>query len=398
MATADLFGFALSGLIGNPDLVLSARVGDVGNAPAVRRPRDGAVIRSRAVGEVAGRALFRRHGENVPTGYKDRAFALRRNAESAHVVGHRHAPRPLPQPVVQHGDDQRGIAAVVDIEDVELAVEFVDNPALVIGARPTNVPQIGFRDLLDRPATRIKRIEIEAVVAVGGKVDLVADPHWISLGADRMGYGLDFVARQIEDEEVLSPAALIALPMAEVSEERRVDHLRSIGREVGGAGVGHRQGFWQSAGERHRVDLCFHAAPSVTKRAEKHLLAIRGPAIDLVVVAPARRQRPNCGVPGQSRRFATGGRHHIDLLVTVVLTGERNPFAIRREPAEQLLTRMRGEPASRPAIGRCQPQITAVAEDHLVSMNIRETQQPGPFLGLDTGSNKQEAQNTSQYT
>ena len=77
MAAANFRGLALARLIGDPDLVLSAGIGDVGDALAVGRPGGGAIVRPRAASEVAGRALFDRHGEDLAAGCHDRPFTLR---------------------------------------------------------------------------------------------------------------------------------------------------------------------------------------------------------------------------------------------------------------------------------------------------------------------------------
>ena len=213
-----------------------------------------------------------------------------------------------------------------------------------------------------------------------------------------MGYGLDLVAGEIEDEEILRPTALVALPVAEVAEERRVHHLRYRRAR------NRRRRSWASAAPLAArrcaapCRACFHRAARIPQRAEEHLFAIRGPAVDLVVVAPARRQRAHRRVPGEPGRLSTGRRHHVDLLVTVVLTGEGDPLAIRRELAEQLLTRMCGQPAGHSAVGGRHPQVTAIAEDHLVPMDIREPQEPGSFLGLDAGGRQQKAQKASDHS
>jgi hypothetical protein len=65
----------------------------------------------------------------------------------------------------------------------------------------------------------------------------------------------------------------------------------------------------------------------------------------------------------------------IDLFVSVILAGERDPLAVRRELAEHLDAWMSREPCGRPARGRRGPQITAVGKDNFVAANVGEAQQ-----------------------
>ena len=67
VALADLPGLRFAGLVDDPDLVLTARI---------------AVVCPRAAGEVAGRALFNRHREDLAAGDEDCALTLRRDVEA----------------------------------------------------------------------------------------------------------------------------------------------------------------------------------------------------------------------------------------------------------------------------------------------------------------------------
>ncbi len=101
----------------------------------------------------------------------------------------------------------------------------------------------------------VEGVEVELAVPVGREVDGVADPHRVALGAHVRGDLVALVGREVEGVEVLRPAAFVALPVAEVAEERRIDHLLAVRREVAGAGVGHRQllGRPPAAGTRKRL-------------------------------------------------------------------------------------------------------------------------------------------------
>src|SRR5580658_2658234 len=106
-------------------------------------------------------------------------------------------------------------------------------------------------------------------------------------------------------------------------------------------------------------------------------MAVVAPAVDLIVVAPARRQRALRRIERQLLGFAAIRRHHVDLLIAVVLPGERDPFAVRRELGEQLYARMRSEPRGRASRRVDQPQIAAVSEYDAVVMYIRKAKDLG---------------------
>ena len=263
------------------------------------------------------------------------------------------------------------------VEDVQLAVQLVDDLAVRVGARPADVPLRAPGELGGGAARHVQGVEVERAGAVRVEIDLVADPHRIALGARGPGDLADLAAREVEDPEVLSPASLIALPGAEVAGEGGVDHLLAVRREVGAAALRHRQRLGETAGHRHRVDPAAGVLPAVAQRAEDDRLAVRRPPVDLVVVPPPWGQGAAGRVEGELLRHAAGRRHHVDLLVAVVLPGEGDPLAVRRELGEQLEPRMRRDPARRPPLGRRRPQIAGVGEHDLVLVDVREAEQLG---------------------
>ena len=70
-------------------------------------------------------------------------------------------------------------------------------------------------------------------------------------------------------------------------------------------------------------------------RTEQHTFAVIRPSIYLVVVSPSRRERPARGIVRQLFRFAARTRHHVHLLVSVVLAGKCKPLAVRRKLCKQ---------------------------------------------------------------
>ena len=93
------------------------------------------------------------------------------------------------------------------------------------------------------------------------------------------------------------------------------------------------------------------------------MLAVARPAEDLMVVAPARRQRPACRIPRELLRHAAGRRDDVHLFVAVVLAGECDPLPVGREPREQLETGVRRE--TRRGAARCSEPTTDRPRDRM---------------------------------
>ena len=125
--------------------------------------------------------------------------------------------------------------------------------------------------------------------------------------------------------------------------------------------------------------------PAVAQAAEQDPLPIGRPAIDLVVVAPALGEGTPRRIEGELLGHAAGHRHHVDLFVSVILPGEGDGLPVGGELGEQLEPRMGREPSRRAAGDRCEPEIAAVGEDHLVPVDVGEAEEFG--LG-DCGRDK----------
>ena len=106
-------------------------------------------------------------------------------------------------------------------------------------------------------------------------------------------------------------------------------------------------------------------------------MAVVRPTVNLVVIAPARRQRTLRRIESQLFGLAAIRGHDVDLLIAVVLAGEGDPLAIRRELREQLDTGVRGEARGRAARRAGQPQVPAVGEYDAVIVDVRKTQKLG---------------------
>jgi len=178
------------------------------------------------------------------------------------------------------------------------------------------------------------------------------------------------VGFQIENVKLLSPAAGIALPGAEIAEKRGVDDLRGIGREVAGAGLGHGESLREPAVDRDGVEAIVAEIEMFAQGAKHDGLAVGSPTVDLIVVAPARSEGAARGIKGELLGNAAGYGDDVDLLVAIVLAGEGDPFAVGRELGENFDPGMRGEAGSEAARGGGQPEIACVSENDFVAVDI----------------------------
>ena len=374
-AAGELLRLAGAVLRDQVDLVLAARVRDVRDAAAVGRPARPLVVRAGAAGEVARRAVLDRGREHVAARHEEGPLPLRAELRVLDEVGRRDARRPHGEPVVRHRDRDGARRALVDRVDLQLAVQLVDDAAGAVVARPADVPRLAVGELRRLARGEVVAVEVERAAAVRREVDGVADPHRVPVGAPVIGHALDRVRLAVEDVELLRPAALVALPRPEVAKQRRVDDARPVGREVPGPGLRHRERHGQSPVGRRQEQPAVRQVGAVAQRPEQDRLPVRRPVVDLVVVAPARRERAAGRIVRDLPRHAPGGGNDVDLLVAVVLAGERDARAVGREPGKQLQPGMGRQPRGQPAGGRGQPQIAAVAEYHPLAMDVREAQQ-----------------------
>ena len=357
------------------DLVLARRVRHVRDAAAVRRPARPLVVRRRAARQVARRSVLDRRGEDVAARDEQRPLPLRTQLRVLDQAGGGDPRRTHREAVVRHRDGDRTRRPPVDGVDLQLAVQLVDDPVRAVVARPADVPGVAVGELLRLARAEVVAVEVERSGPVGGEVDGVADPHRVAVGAPVIGDPLHGVRLAVEDVQLLRPASLVPLPGPEVAEQRRVDDAFPVGRQIPGARLRHRQRNRQPAVHRRQEQPAVGQVGAVPERPEEHRPAVRRPVVDLVVVAPPRRERPARRVVGELPRHAAGGGDHVDLLVAVVLPGERDARPVGREPREELQPGMRRQPDRRPAVGRRRPEVAGVAEDHPVAVDVRKAEQ-----------------------
>ena len=324
-----------------------------------------------------------RGGENVAARHEERPLAPRTQVRALQQVRRRHPRWAHRQAVVRHRDGDGPRRPVVDAVNPQLAVQLVDDTVGAVVARPAHVPRIAVGELRRLARGEVVAVQVQRAVPVRGEVDGVADPHRVAVGAPMRRHPFDHVRLAVEDVELLRPAPLVPLPGPEVAEQRtsrgtpegRVDHARPVRRQIPRAGLRHRQRNRQPPVGRRQEQPAVGKIRAVTERPEQDRLPVGRPVIDLVVVAPARRQRTARRIVRELPGHAAGRRDDVHLLVTVVLPGEGDARPVGGEPRKQLQPGMGGQAGRQPPFRRCQPEVAGVAEHHPTAVDVRETKQ-----------------------
>ena len=87
-------------------------------------------------------------------------------------------------------------------------------------------------------------------------------------------------------------------------------------------------------------------------------------------------------------RFAADRGDDVDLFITVVLPGERDPLPVGRKLGKDFLPSMSRKSHRRPARSRRPPKIAGMAENHLVLMDVRKPQQLGLSIAGAAGQQR----------
>ena len=272
------------------------------------------------------------------------------------------------------------------IVNVQFAVQFVHDAPLGVRSRPAHVPSLLARDPLRLLGTGVVPIQIQDAVPIRNEVHIVPDPHRVAVRANVIRDLFRPVAVEVKEIQVLSPTALIALPSPEVAKQRRVGHALAIRRDGARTRFGNRQGGRQATLHRNGVQFPGTRLPVVPGGPEQHPFPVRSPSVDMVVVAPAGRERPARRIVGQLPRLTALRRDHIDLLVAVVLAGERDPPPGRIEFREELEAGVGGEANRAPALIRNGPNVARMDEDDPIALDVRKSQK----LGLGTSGQRQQ--------
>ncbi len=184
----------------------------------------------------------------------------------------------------------------------------------------------------------------------------------------------ELLRREIVGIDLLRKAAVVPLPGAEIAEDAVVgDRLavRAVGHQTAAV---ERQKLRQAALNRHREQSPIPGVPGHAAREEDDVLRIRRPGHDHVVWTPARRRTfDRIGMEGEAPRRAAACGHDVDVLIALVVTGERNGAAVGREARHQVVARVRGQATGRAAPSPHLPEIAVCLEDDRAAMQRRKT-------------------------
>ena len=300
--------------------------------------------------EVPRRPFLGWHGEDVSPRAEDRPAPLRAERVALDVASRRNAAR-APRDSVAGNFDRNTVGLPGwHVVNAQFAVQFVYDAPVGVRSGPPDVPSLLARDPLGFLGAGVVPIQVQDAVTIRNEVDGVSDPHGVAVRANVIGDLFRPIAVEVEQIQVLSPTALIALPRPEVAEQRRIGHALAVRRNGTRSRFGNRQSGRQTAFHRHGIQFSRTRLPIVPGGPEQHPIPVGSPAVDVVVVAPAGRERPSRRIVGQLPRFTALRGDDIDLLVAVVLAGERDPPPCRIEFREEFETGMRGEASRAPAL------------------------------------------------
>ena len=212
-------------------------------------------------------------------------------------------------------------------------------------------------------------------IAIRVVVDRISYPHRVPRRARAFGNRFRFVRLQIEDVESVCFTSAVTLFRTEVARLWRVNHACSVGRVITRACFRHRQSLGWSTIDRHRVKPRDWQRPGISLRFENDALAVLRPAINLIVPTPPWSERPLCRIKSKLPRHPARRRNDVDLLVAIVLTGERDPFPVWRKLRENFHTGMGSQTNCRAAVRRRRPNVAAVSKGYAVAVDVGETEQ-----------------------
>ncbi len=213
----------------NVNLFLAAAVADEGDLLAVRRPRCLAIMGVAALGQVAGDTKFDRQSEHVAASRREHAFAVRRDTEVLDLVPDLDPTRHGAYAIIRHPNLELALAVTAGVVQSDPATDLVDDAAGAVSSGPLDIPVRVLGELAVRAAGLVIAEQVQRAILVGDIEQAGLEPNRIALGADMVGDLDRLVALEVEDEQVLCPAALVTLPAAEIAEQRRVKNLVAVG-------------------------------------------------------------------------------------------------------------------------------------------------------------------------
>ncbi len=193
------------------------------------------------------------------------------------------------------------------------------------------------------------------LVAVGEEIERLPVPHRVGIGGGRVGQVAGGQLLQVEQPDVRVHAAAVTFPGAEIHADRHVGQRLAVRRNRPELAIRHRQLLRQPPLGRHAVKLV-----EPVLRAGHRGRVEDGLAVGIPSQHPVRR--PVMGEPpGQAARR----RHHVNVLIAVVIAGEGQQRAVRREARERLFALGRADPHRHAAALFRQPDVARIDEGDL---------------------------------
>ena len=381
-----------AGLIAEHQLVLAARVRQPQQLTAVGRPDGAAIVRAGTLRQVAGGALLRWHGEDVPARFERGADSCRRQ----YCVANRRGGdllemRPCPRQIAGDIDGELPRLPGRRVDQVNVARLLVHD-GVRSRRRAHDVEVVVVRELQQLLRLEVVGEDVAREVAVGHKVNGVADPHRFAVVAVGPRQLLDRVVGQVHDpDRMRAPAAVVPPLAALVLRPLRREHGRgnllvgdsaAVGRVGAAERARHRQRLGQASGQVDRPEteerIRARRRQCRPARREDDAPAIRRPSAHAV----------HARVIGETDGIAPGRGDDVDVGVPVHRRGERDAGSVGREPGIGFGLRRGGQPARAAAGARRCPQVAGVLEGDLGAADGRAAQQPSA-LGRRVPDNRQ---------
>ena len=368
------------------DLLVAVGIGGIGDQLAVGRPGGMVFIDARRAGQVARRAVFGRHAEDIAARRKQRPLAVGRQrivelaggiaeAQRALDVGDARAGAGI---VVGHGHRHFAELLARQIDAVELAA-LLESDGIAAERREIDVVIGEVGDLARLPGIEIIGPDVGAAmrILVREIIDVPAIPHRRGVGARPIGDLSQRLGVEIIGKDLLGQTAVIPLPGAEVAEDAVIGDAVTVG-PIGGKAhrAVDRQRRWRATRDRHLPHLLDPAVPLVALGQVDDRAGIGGPGHHHVVraVAPAGA-RLHRRMPGQPPRRAAAGRDHPDVGAGLARLGIGDPAPVGRDARHHVLPRPAGHPhggAAGPGDG---PDVAIRHEHDAIAVRLRIARQ-----------------------
>lgn len=360
--------------VGGPQrqLVLAAAVAPVGQCLAVGRPARIALGDAAGAGHRHHRPVFRRDADDLAARLEGGALAGRRDAGRLDQARHFFNPRLQRRAVGDHLHRHVHHLLSSELEAIQPAAGREDDVVRAErGEGDVVVAEVGH--LPRRAVAPIERPEVLPLPgpAIGHEVDRVAVPHRELVDGHALRHVRRGEARQVERPDVRRPPAAIPLPRAVGLRLRHVGDARPVGRERPRLAVRHLQLLGHAPGGAGQIELVVALPSALAARGKQHALAVGMPVDDAV----------GHRMMGEAHGIAALRRDDVGVEVAVVVRGERDLAAIRREAGVLLFSTWRAEAHGNAAGLGHDPDVAGVDEGDLGGRDIGIPEHPGVDLG-----------------